>query len=59
MLLYPKLHDSGLVWNYNTGVSHVLTAILERATNMSILDFANKCLFRPLSIKDAFYFIMT
>ncbi len=43
----------GLVFNYNTGASHLLTAILERATNMSTIDFANKYLFGPLSILDA------
>ncbi|MHA2037973.1 MAG: serine hydrolase domain-containing protein [Promethearchaeota archaeon] len=43
----------GLVFNYNTGASHLLTAILERATNMSTMDFANKYLFRPLFITDA------
>ncbi|MFX0037246.1 MAG: serine hydrolase domain-containing protein [Candidatus Hermodarchaeota archaeon] len=42
----------GLVWNYNTGATHLLTAILERATNMSTLDFANQYLFGPLSIED-------
>ncbi|MFX1328144.1 MAG: serine hydrolase domain-containing protein [Promethearchaeota archaeon] len=42
----------GQVWNYNTGATHLLTAILERATNMSTLDFANEYLFGPLSIKD-------
>ncbi len=47
----------GLVFNYNTGASHLLTAILERATNMSTLDFANKYLFGPLSIKDAFWMV--
>ncbi len=43
----------GLVFNYNTGASHLLTAILERATNMSTIDFANEYLFEPLSIIDA------
>ena len=39
--------------------SHVLKAILERTANMSTLDIANKYLFGPLSIKNAFYFIKT
>ncbi|MHA1374747.1 MAG: serine hydrolase domain-containing protein [Promethearchaeota archaeon] len=51
------IHAPGLVWNYSTGASHLLTAILERTTNMSTLDFANKYLFGPLSIKDAFYIV--
>jgi CubicO group peptidase (beta-lactamase class C family) len=53
----PMIHAPGLVWNYNSGASHLLTAILERATNMSVLDFANKYLFGPLSIKDAFWIV--
>ena len=53
----PMIHAPGLIWNYNTGASHVLAAILQRATNMSTLDFANKYLFGPLSIKDAYYLV--
>ncbi|MFX1470551.1 MAG: serine hydrolase domain-containing protein [Promethearchaeota archaeon] len=53
----PMIHAPGLVWNYNTGASHLLTAILERTTNMSTLDFANKYLFGPLSIRDAFWIV--
>lgn len=48
----PMISPPGLVFNYNTGASHLLTAILERATNMSTLDFANKYLLGPLSIRD-------
>jgi CubicO group peptidase (beta-lactamase class C family) len=40
----------GSMFNYNTGASHLLTAIIQRATNMSTLDFANQYLFGPLSI---------
>ena len=32
----------GLVFNYNTGASYLLTEIFERTTNMSTIDFANK-----------------
>ena len=53
----PMLFPPGLVFNYNTGASYLLTAILERTTNMSTLDFANKYLFGPLSIKDAFWMV--
>jgi len=51
----PMIYAPGLVWHYNTGASHLLTAILERATNMSTLDFADKYLFGPLSIKDTIW----
>lgn len=42
----------GQEFNYNTGATHLLAAILERATNMSTLDFAIKYLFSPLHIYD-------
>lgn len=42
----------GQEFNYNTGATHLLTAILERATNISTIDFANQYLFSPLYIYD-------
>lgn len=36
--------------NYNSGCSHVLTAILQEATGLKAVEFANKYLFRPLEI---------
>lgn len=36
--------------NYNSGCSHVLTAILQKATGMKASEFANLHLFRPLEI---------
>ncbi len=53
----PMIYAPGLVFNYNTGASHLLTAILERTTNMSTLDFAYKYLFGPLSIKGAIWMV--
>ncbi|MFW9971318.1 MAG: serine hydrolase domain-containing protein [Candidatus Odinarchaeota archaeon] len=41
----------GETFNYNTGATHLLSAIIQRATNMSTIDFANKYLFSPLSIE--------
>ena len=43
----------GTTFNYNTGASHLLSAIIQRATNMSTLNFAIKYLFGPLSIEDS------
>ncbi len=37
-------------FNYNTGISHLLGAILEEATNSSMEYFANEYLFEPLEI---------
>ncbi|MFX0011429.1 MAG: serine hydrolase domain-containing protein [Candidatus Hermodarchaeota archaeon] len=45
----------GSIFNYNTGASHLLSAILQRATNMSTLDFANQYLFGPLSIEESLW----
>ena len=43
----------GTTFNYNTGASHLLSSIIQRATNMSTLDFANQYLFGPLSIEES------
>ncbi len=40
----------GTTFNYNTGATHLLSAIIQRATNMSTIDFAEQYLFGPLSI---------
>ena len=45
----------GTTFNYNTGASHLLSAIIQRATNMSTVDFANQYLFGPLSIEESFW----
>jgi CubicO group peptidase (beta-lactamase class C family) len=41
----------GNEFNYNTGASHLLSAILTKATGMSTLDFAQGNLFNPLGIE--------
>ncbi len=45
----------GTAFNYNTGASHLLSAIIQRATNMSTIDFANLYLFGPLSIEKSIW----
>lgn len=42
--------DSGKRFNYNTGVSHLLTVLVEILTGMPADKFANKYLFEPLGI---------
>jgi CubicO group peptidase (beta-lactamase class C family) len=44
----PFEHPPGEVWNYNTGASHILSAILTEATGASARDFAQAHLFGPL-----------
>ncbi|MFW9820468.1 MAG: serine hydrolase domain-containing protein [Candidatus Thorarchaeota archaeon] len=41
----------GETFNYNTGATHLLSAIIQRATNMSTVDFAEQYLFAPLGIE--------
>lgn len=36
---------------YSTGNTHLLAVILTRATGMSLLDFSNRYLFRPMDIR--------
>jgi len=45
----------GTTFNYNTGASHLLSAIIQRATNMSTVDFANQYLFGPLAFEESFW----
>lgn len=45
----------GTTFNYNTGASHLLTAILQRATNMTTMEFANQYLFGPLDIDNTLW----
>ncbi|MFF2482760.1 serine hydrolase domain-containing protein [Paenibacillus sp. NPDC058071] len=44
------LDDPGDKMNYNSGCSHVLTAILQQATGRSAIAFAEAYLFKPLGI---------
>jgi CubicO group peptidase (beta-lactamase class C family) len=42
----------GKVWNYNSGGVQILAEIIRKASGLTIDDFANKFLFKPLGIKD-------
>ncbi|MCP5052382.1 MAG: serine hydrolase [bacterium] len=44
------VHRPGKTFSYSTGNSHLLSAILTKATRMSLLSFARKHLFTPLGI---------
>jgi len=46
----PMEHQPGEVWNYNTGASHLLSAILDQETPYGTLDYAKICIFDPLNI---------
>ena len=45
-------HDPGVEFNYNGGLTHVMAAVLERATKMPVEDYARTKLFEPLGITD-------
>ncbi len=50
VLNLPMTAQPGTQFNYCTGCSHVVSAIIQKATNMSTREFAEKTLFQPLGI---------
>ena len=52
VLKLPVVADPGTTFNYNTGLTHLLSAILSRASGMSTLAFAEEYLFKPLDIQN-------
>lgn len=45
------VNEPGTTFNYNTGLTHLLSAIITEASGMSTLEFAEKFLFEPLNIE--------
>jgi CubicO group peptidase (beta-lactamase class C family) len=52
MLDKPMAQPPGSQFNYCSGCSHILSAILEQATGMDPRDFADQYLFEPLGISN-------
>ena len=52
MLDQPMDYDPGTHFFYNSGASHLVSAILTQATGQSAFEFASKHLFGPLGIQD-------
>jgi len=50
ILRQEQIDEPGSLFRYSTGLTHVLSALLTRATGMSTLEFANQYLFDPLDI---------
>jgi CubicO group peptidase (beta-lactamase class C family) len=46
----PKDYPAGEKFSYNTGLTHLLSGVITRASGMSTKDFADKYLFGPLGI---------
>ncbi|MCY4091046.1 MAG: serine hydrolase [Caldilineaceae bacterium] len=51
----PMARGPGQKYAYCSGNSHLLSAVLTKATGMSMLDFARKYLFTPLGINEVFW----
>lgn len=51
----PMANDPGTRWVYNSGASHLLSAIIEQTTKYPTLDFAREFLFGPLGISDVIW----
>jgi CubicO group peptidase (beta-lactamase class C family) len=49
----PMAHEPGTHFNYNSGSSHLLAAIIQEVTGKTALEYANERLFHPLGIDDA------
>jgi CubicO group peptidase (beta-lactamase class C family) len=52
MLDMPMAQPPGSQFNYCSGCSHILSAILQQTTGMNPLDFAEQYLFQPLGISN-------
>ncbi|MHA2238444.1 MAG: serine hydrolase [Candidatus Hodarchaeales archaeon] len=50
LLDLPMTHDPGTFWNYNSGSSPLLSAIVQAATGMNSFDFGMQYLMEPLGM---------
>lgn len=53
VLSKPMAANPGAEYNYNTGASQLLSAIIQKTTGLSTLEFALKYLFKPLGIEES------
>lgn len=51
----PMAEQPGATFNYNSGTSHLLSAIVQKTTRVSTLAFALEYLFKPLGITDVLW----
>jgi CubicO group peptidase (beta-lactamase class C family) len=49
----PVVHPPGTHFVYNTGASYMLSAVLQKATGMKLVDYLQPRLFEPLGISGA------
>lgn len=55
ILSKSMINDPGEEFLYNSGGTNVLGAVIERATGMGLLEFANLCLFNPLGVQGGWW----
>ena len=55
ILELPVVDEPGTYFNYSTGASHVLSAVLTEATGRSTCEFAHEYLFEPMGIEAEFW----
>ncbi len=53
----PLLNIPGEAFNYNSGISHLLSIILQKQTGMRLDSFAEREIFTPLGISDFYWSI--
>ncbi len=53
----PMVAEPGDVFNYHTGGSHVLSALIQTTTGNTTLEFAQKYLFEPVGIESASWIV--
>ncbi|MDO3627955.1 serine hydrolase [Mucilaginibacter sp. BT774] len=58
VLKQPLVSEPGKVFYYSNAGTHLLSAILTKATGMTTLDFATKYLFAPLGIQHVHWYKM-
>ena len=51
----PLLNSPGETFNYNSGISHLLSVILEKQTGVRLDSFAAREIFTPLGISDYYW----
>ncbi len=51
----PLIHVPGQEYDYSTGYSHVLSAIIKKSTGLQIDVFTNEKIFQPLGITDYYW----
>lgn len=55
ILNQPMSSAPGTVFNYNTGASHLLSAMIQKKIGINLKEYAMEKLFGPLSITDFFW----